>query len=300
VIYPKAGIAAGSGHAGLVREYFQDKGGIGAGSRKPRWNELLLQLGSEAAKSQKNIVISSEGLAKPYGSCKDIGAFVRALAPLMSPPSLEVEVLIACREHLSWAGSIYNQRVKSKNSGNSEQRDPDSFLRSVAPELQYASVIRKLRKTGFRITALNYHPSESWFHRYLSYVGFERSQIPGPQSRNASLSLPMLVAKLAANRVLKTEGELRRFARKLRTMNSTDGDSGSIFGPLACAEAEQWFAADRQFLADEFGIEFPTAEICRTGFFLEATGLDEIAVAVKDMGSAGDAILEIAGKYLRR
>jgi len=303
IIYPKTGIDAGSGHAGLVWEFFSKdrKGGKAQGTHISRngLKEILTQLAAETAGSKRDIVISSETLGKPYGSCKDIGAFVRALVPVLSTSSLEVEVLIACREHVSWAGSVYNQRVKSKHSGKPEVRDPDEFLRSSAPQLLYAGLIRQLRNTGLKITALNYHPSEQWFARFLAHIGFDESQIPIAQVRNASLSTPMLIAKLAANRVLKTETELRRFGKSLKEQDSATGSSASIFGALACEEVEHWFGADRKFLWDEFGIQFPVAETRHAGFFLEQEDMDEIAAVVEGLADAGDAILEIASRYLR-
>jgi hypothetical protein len=304
VIYPKSGIASGSGHAGLVWEFFRKNWtrGNDRDSRpgpSPGRKELLKELSSETKSSKRDILISSETLGKPYGSCKDVGAFVRAVVPLVSTSRLEIEVLIACREHFSWAASIYNQTVKNKHSGEPELRDPDEFLLCSAAGFQYASVIRKLQKTGFKVTVLNYHPSDNWFKRFLNHVGFPDSQIPPPQIRNASLSIPMLIAKLAANRVLKAEYERRKFTRTLRETHSAKPGSLSIFGKGASADAERWFRADRQYLWDEFGIQFPRSENCQSAFFIDGDGMAEIAAAVEGLGSAAHAILEIAKQYQR-
>lgn len=304
VIYPKAGIAEGSGHAGLVQVFFktdsaQEHSGTECGSG---WRSILEKISQETGGSDKDIVISSETFAKPYGSCKDVGSFIRALTQVIDPPAREVEILIACREHLSWAASVYNQRVKSKNTGRPEVRTPDKFLRDCASELRFGGVIRKLRNTGFKVTVLNYHPSDDWAQRFLTCVGFAPGQVKARELRNASLSVPMLIAKIAANKVLGTEGERRRFARILKGRKVTIAAGASIFGRQASAEADaQWFASDRQFLEKEFGIRFSVADRSNTesAFFLDANGLAEIAATVKDFGDKGDAILEMAKEYLR-
>lgn len=218
----------------------------------------------------------------------------------MSTASLDVEIVLACREHYSWAGSIYNQAVKSKNTKQPEVRDPDEFLRHSAPRFRYANLVQRLRETGFKITLLNYHPSAGWFKRFLNHVGFEDSRIPAAQTNNVSLSVPMLIAKLAANRVLKTENERRRFAQELKRMTRPAPSPVSIFGPDACSEAETWFAADRLFLQDEFGIHFPASEHAQSGFLLDAAALAEVAAVVERLDGAGDAVLELAMQYVRR
>jgi len=300
VIYPKAGIADGSGHAGLVRRFFNSDSS--PDQRGPRWTSVVEQISKETADEDKDIVISSETLAKPYGSCKDVGSFIRALTPVINASAVEVEILIACREHLSWAASVYNQRVKSKNSGLPEVRSPDEFLRNGASEFRFSGVIRKLRKTGFEVTVLNYHPSHNWTERFLTYVGFAADQIMSPEIKNVSLSVPMLIAKIAANRVLATEEERRDFARRLKSRKMTTAVGASIFGGHASAEAEErWFAADRHFLENQFGIRFPVSKPNdESAFFLDAMGFAEVAAAVNGLGPEGDAILELAREYLRQ
>lgn len=98
-----------------------------------------------------------------------------------------MEILFACREHFSRAASLYNHRTARWTS--QENRTPDQFLVECAADVCYAPLVRNLRRAGFPITALNYHPSLDWVERFLTHIGFQRDRLPtianqDPESRS--------------------------------------------------------------------------------------------------------------------
>jgi hypothetical protein len=249
--------------------------------------------------SNLDIVISSEFFTMPYGKCQDVRPFIEVMISHLDGVSLDIELIFACRDHFSWASSIYNQRVKSMNSLQRELRAPDDFLRGIAPQLRYKRILTTLREAGVKVTAINYHPEHDWLHRFLEYVGFPRDRIPERPRRNESLSRAALIAKLAANHAIKDESRIRGFLAGLKNMRKPQGESASIFGPKAIAEAERHFCGDRQFVFDELGIQLPAPlHSARGRVSLSSNEFGEIVSLAIPLGPERDLIVGLSENYL--
>jgi hypothetical protein len=294
VIYPKTGLFGVGGHANLVWTFFQLKR---TAARTFDLGRLLAEFASATKGNSLDVVVSSETLTEPFGSCRDVGSFVSALTACVGEP-LRVELLLTCREHFSWAASVYAQRVKGFRF--SERRNPDEFLHDFASKLLYAPLIHALRKSGLELSVLSYHPSHDWVVRFLSHLGFPRNSVPTTEIKNISLSPKALIARYAANQVLQKDKQ-REFLRSLKTMPNFSASAQFIFGREAAAHADSLFGADREFLTDEFGIQLPVPDwnTQESKFFLDADGLADIAAITGRWGQEGRAIEEIAREYLR-
>jgi hypothetical protein len=293
VIYPKVGLWADGSHHNLVLNFYEEY-------RRPEMmrcdTELLLaQIAEETAKSDLAVVISSEILA----GRNDVERFIRALMPLVNCAPEDVEILLLCREHFERAASLYNQRVK--DAVTSETRGPDKFLTAQVRNLRYAPMLRRLDKSGFRVTALNYHPAGDCVPRFLRHIGFSDAQLPAARARNVSLSTKGLVATLAANRAARTSGERQRFSEALKAMRGMFAPSRFIFGRDAAVAADAIFDEDRRFLRDRLNLTLPAPDIAtqECTFFLTGGELDDVASAVQGIGDAGDTIVEIARRHVR-
>ena len=294
LMYPKVGLYAGA-HHGLVFNFFKSRRARRAGIADV--DELFEQVARCTRNRDIDVLISSESLAPmAWNEPVDVGSFIRALVPHIGTNAPEVEILIACREHFSWAASTYNQSLK----GGSEQRDPDEYLRTYAARLCFAPTLRGLRNTGFNVTALNYHPSESWVERFLTHVGFPRHLIPRAQTKNISLSSAGLIAKLASNRVERNAEKKRQLRGKLKKTPEFGAPSQFIFGSGVSEEAERLFAEDRASLSQEFGIELPVPRLDSPNmFFIQTEDLARIKELVRSLGIDGDAVVENARQYVR-
>jgi len=249
-------------------------------------------LAAECSQTDKDILLSCELL-----DSKDIGAFAQALLDHFNA-TLDVEILFACREHFSRAASWYNNRARLRKVN--ECRLPDQFLIERAADICYAPLVRRLGPRGVEITALNYHPSADWVERFLTHIGFARDQIPAIKNELISFSPKMLVAHLAVTEV-QSEPRRRALRRALTRMAAPRAPSGFIFGPEAAEIAEQQFAADRQFLKDEFAIELapPPAEARGSGLRIGRDEFADIAAVAKDFGTDGQAVVDFASKFVR-
>lgn len=292
VIYPKVGLWADGSHHNLILNYF------GEYTRPEVVREdadgLLVQIGEEARRSDRDIVISSEILA----GRKDVVGFSKAVEKQVGE-SLRVEIVAVVREHFERAASAYNQRVKDAVTG--EKRDPDAFLAAQAQGLGYANLLKRLRTTGFEICALNYHPAEDCVQRVLEKFGFSgESGSPYPV-RNASLSRPALVATLAANRVAASPDERNKFSVALRRMPGFYAPAGPIFGIDAAFEADRRFAKDRDFLLRRFGIELHLPDFSgdRAPFAIDAEEFENIRSVASKFGSFGAKVIEGVRGYVR-
>ena len=287
VLYPKTGLGLGGpgqahGHHGLIFGFFGKDETTGA---------LMDSLAEECRHSDRDILLSAEILEN-----KDIGSFAQALLDRLNV-AMDVELLFACREHFSRAASLYNHRTRRRNS--KEYRMPDQFLVECAAEVCYAPLARNLQRTGFAITALNYHPTSDWIERFLAHIGFSRDRIPKIESELMAFSSKMLVVNLALKDI--SSPQMRRTLRKaFRGMQDTHAPSGFIFGPDAADVAERQFAADRQFLKDEFGMELvpPRRETRGNGLRIGADELAEIAAVAEDFGVDGEAIVNFATRFV--
>jgi hypothetical protein len=250
-------------------------------------------LAAECDRADRNIVLSAEIIDN-----KDIGAFVQALLDRLHTP-VDVEIVIACREHFSRAASLYNHRVRRRKSG--ERRLPDQFVVECAADLCYAPLVQELRPTGFAITALNYHPSSDWIERFLTHIGFGRNQMPAIESKLIASNPTMLVVSLALKAI---PSEQRRMALR-RAFNRTIAEGSAapqfIFGPHAAEVAERHFAVDRQFLKEEFSIELvpPLPEQRGNGLRIGSDEFADLAAVAKDFGTDGEAVVAFASQFVR-
>lgn len=288
VFYPTVGHGRGApgqvnGHHALVREFFR-------GNRNA--DALMDSLAAECSRTERNILLSCELL-----DVKDIAAFAQAVLDRLNT-ALEVEILFACREHFSRAASWYNHRTRLRNMD--ECRMPDQFLVECAEDLCYAPLVRSLQPSGFAITALNYHPSSDWVERFLTHIGFPRDRIPAIKSELVAFSPKMLVTTLALNEI-QSEERRRRLRKAFRRIADPRAPSGFIFGPVAAEIAEGQFAADRQFLKNQFGIELvpPPPEARGNGLRIGADEFAEIVAVAKDFGADGQAVVDFASRFVR-
>jgi hypothetical protein len=131
------------------------------------------------------------------------------------------------------------------------------------------------------------------------HVGFPVERVPAAESRNMSLSPKALVAKLAANRVLRRDRDRREFTRCLQRMPGYLAPSQFIFGAQASADAEVEFIADRDFVRREFAVELPPPEpeYRENMFRITDKDLRQIADATEALGSAGQEIVHAASRF---
>ncbi len=290
VMYPKVGLWADGSHHNLMLNFYRD-------FNRPEVtqtdiHEMFEAIGADARRTSHNMLISSEGLV-----ARDVGALIRALLPYLGGARWEPEILIVCREHFEICASSYNQRVK--DAVVLERRGPDDFL--AEDRFAYAPIVRKLRASGFPVTALNYHPAEDFVQRFLSHIGVSDARPIDNERRNISLSVKGLIATLAANNVAQTAADRHRCDSAIRRLRPFFAPSGFIFGREAAEAAELRFRDDRRFLSDEFGIELPSGDLAarQNGFFIDRRELEEIAAVTRDLGPEGSAIVAFASRYLR-
>jgi hypothetical protein len=261
-------------------------------------DQMFREFSANVSSSKANVLISSEWILRRKGN-GGAREFVHYLLGMLDEDSWEVEILFGCRDHFERAASAYSQCIKGAKSD--EQRGPDQFLHDRIQTLLYSHITQKIRRTGFKVTALNYHPSSGWSKRFLTYVGFIEGQIPEPEIKNSSLSTKALIAKLAANRMLRQKHERQMFWDALTKMPGYYASAQFIFGAGAAAEAERSFAADRQYLRDEFGIALPEPylENRESMFFVDARDLDDIAIVARQLGEVSGTLIASAAQYLK-
>lgn len=294
LIYPKKFLSAGAHHP-LVFSFFGDRRPQRPGATDVR--EQFEEIRSLAQDNDRDMLISSEALV-PMGwqpRRVDVGELIRAILPCFGGYVPNVEILVACREHFSWAASTYNQRLKAN-----ERRDPDAFLRAYCDTLCFAPIIRNLEKTGFRVTAINYHPSQSWVERFLTHVGFPAQMLPRANSNNVSLNPAGLIMKLAVNRAFGGEEISRKVRRELRNRPEFAAPSQFIFGKGAARRAERAFSEDRRILAGTFAIELPLPDLNSPNmFFVDARDLAMIESLARKLGLDDEAVGREARQFLR-
>jgi len=295
LIYPKIALWGPGAHHWLVYNFF-DQAPHGRENPYRHCGELLRQIRAESEQSDLNLVISSEVLSERTKK-RDPIKFIDALWSCLGRDDWTVEVLLGCREHFQRAASAYSQRIKGKASA--EIRHPDEFLVQDAKKYIYAPLVEHLIAAGLKVTILNYHPSETWTTRFLAHLGLSTQQIPDAAGRNVSLSVKALIAKLSANRVLRTEKERHKFATLLKKMPGYYGWSRQMFGQEAMIRAEDHFRVDRIFLREKFDIQLPESELCKPCcFFLNSEALAEIASVARLLGEVGEEIVREASGYV--
>lgn len=294
VIYPKVGLHGIGSHHGLVFSFFD-------AARKKDDSDSIEQLfekiGEQTRDSDLDVVISSEAMEIQN---RDVGAFVRALLPYVSRTPIKVELVLAVREHFGRTASLYNHLVRARK-GAVQRNLPDEFLEANAAEMCYAPYVRRLKNSGFNVTALNYHPSESWTDRFFAYIGFPADEIPKIDMRHVALSPKVLIALAATNETVRSKDNRRKFRLAFAAMPESKTPSRFIFGQEAARTAEVLFSEDRKFLFDEFGIKIvgPDVENEQNAFFLSHDEFEEIAAVARDLGPGGNKILKFAREYVR-
>jgi hypothetical protein len=162
-------------------------------------------------------------------------------------------------------------------------------------------LVRRLRETGFNITAMNYHPSEGWVKRFMMHIGFAEDQIPEIPRELVSNSPKLMIVNLALKRLVATRWYRASYIKPFRAMPGSRSPSRFVFGRDAAVAADRIFSADRQFLKEEFGIEIAppdfTAET--NALYITADDLADIAAVAAGLGPKGDAIVEFARQYVR-
>jgi hypothetical protein len=294
VIYPKVGLWDDGAHHNLVLNFFGYYIRPDITVVDPAI--LLADMAHALDASERNAVISSEMLSGRV----DVGRLVNALSSLPMRHPMAVELLVVCRDHFELAASTYNQLVKDEVLR--ERQMPDDFLRSHGGEFGYEELIGRLRATGAKVTALNYHPAAGLVERFLCHIGFVPHQVPAAQMHNVSLSHKGLVAMLATNNLAMAAQQRQRVFDALRKMPGFFAASSFIFGVETVREMLPRFQADRQFLETQFGIRLPARELTNqaAGPRLGDADVYDIRAALAALGSEADAIVEFAAAYQRR
>jgi len=293
VVYPKLDGERAGAHHGLVRAFF---GSRGAGrTRDQELERLLSKMDAEASRSERDVIISSEALVSEW---KDIGPFVRELITLLRVAPADVEIIVACREHFARAASCYNKKVRA--FGRGERSLPDQFLASQAARFCYAPLIGRLRRTGFKVTTLNYHPSENWTDRFLVHIGFPPDKLPKIRTRLASVGPKALIANLAANKAFDSKQSRMKFRDEFRETSDRQPSSYFIFSRDCARKVDELFGEDRKFLESECNIRLnpPDLEIVESAFFISATELDEIVSVARKVGRE-KRIAAFARRYVK-
>ncbi|MGD0189700.1 MAG: hypothetical protein ABSD74_03045 [Rhizomicrobium sp.] len=292
VLYPKAGRWPDGSHHNLAFNFFEVYGR--AEVVRESADNLFDRIATEARQSGRDVLVSSEVLA----GRKRLPQFVEALLAKLGP-EFEPEVLCVVRDHFERASSVYNQRVK--DAAFNEQREPDEFLAEQTRKLCYAPMLKPLLRAKFKVTAVNYHPADSFVRRVLALVGFRGDQIAASPTRNMSLSPQSLVATLAANRVCRTVEERNAVVAMLQAIPNRFAPAQFIFGDGAAATADVAFEQDRSFVRTTFGVSLPVPARMGTvrGLTISSEELAEIDAAIPASCSGKAGILGSIRQYLR-
>jgi hypothetical protein len=286
VLYPRVGLWGDGSHHNLVLNFF-------GGHRRPEMvredpDRLLGQIGELARQSDRNVVISSEILA----GRKDLRKFASALQSAIGGEPLRLMAVIVVREHLERAASLYNQRVKDAVFG--EQRHPDEFLVGHAEQLCHANLLRRLKRAGFGLTVINYHPAETLVPRCLARLGFPAGKIPEIPRRNVSLGRKALIATLAANRAVQSREERASFDASIARIPGRFAPSQVFFSEEAISKVRRIVAADRRFLREQFDVRLPRPGQPgeRNAFVISEREFSELSAMIRGTADIGGRIAE--------
>lgn len=290
VCYPKVGLWHDGSHHNLVLNFFGNY-------RRPELvredaGRLLARLGAAARRSRRNIVISSEALAGP----RNLDDFAVAVQNAVGE-DLRVVLVVVVREHFERAASLYNQRVKDPVT--SERCDPDEFLTGQTWRFCYANFLRRLLGTGYELEVVNYHPADGCVARCLGLFGFPADQIPEASIRNVSLSAKVLIALLAANRLGAKPRERARLEGALARLPDRAASSDIWFGRAAAAQVQPRIDADREYLAQQFGLVLPRVESREDRpFVLHKDDVIDLEKAMRRCDEFGAHARDIVARYV--
>lgn len=298
VLYPKIGLSKNAHHH-LVHNYRGKDHQVRHCATLPR-GQLLDAFSAATRESARNVVVSSEWLGT-HATAACIPQFMHALANRVAGGRPEVEILVACREHFDRAASVYGQKLKT-----GEQSAPDDFIKSNADILCHAPLITSLRRTGFKVVPLSYHPSRDWVMRFFTYLGFAPEQIPRPSTANQSFAPWVLIARMAINNVLtagdeETASLKRQIVNRLRKPDESCLPAQFLFSRSVAEELKERFDGDRAYLMRKFGIELPVPKIAtmENKFFMDHESFKKVESAVKLAGEHAKEILKIVSPYVR-
>jgi hypothetical protein len=285
VLYPRVGLWPDGSHHNLVLNFFGNYQRPDVVQEEPE--RLLAQIAREARATDRDVVISSEILA----GHRKLGKFIAALQGAIGEACSVVLVVVA-REHRERAASLYNQRVKDAVIG--ETGEPDAFLIDRPERFCYNDLVRRLRKTGFELVVLNYHPVEDFVARCLSLFGFQLDQIPPVPRRNVSLGRFALIATLAANRAAQSRPDRALFDAVLTRIGKRFGDGKALFSKDAIAAVRETLQADRKFLRQQFDVIFPKPEKPEktNPLVISEQEFVELSAAMQELGDYGMRIRE--------
>ncbi|HTW32680.1 MAG TPA: hypothetical protein VMD76_13445, partial [Candidatus Sulfotelmatobacter sp.] len=199
------------------------------------------------------------------------------------------------REHFSRASSFFNHRLKFGSKVS-----PDDFLQKNAENLCYGPLLAELKKADFKVTALDYHGPD-WVERFLGYLGFARREIPAFEHRLVAFSPKTTIAKMAINRIARSERQNRRLTHAFRDLPGSYRSSGFIFSRDAAAKAEPLFAVDRRLIAKELGIDLvpPDLNQVNNSLFITTEEFREIQALAEGFGTRAREIADFASQFVR-
>jgi hypothetical protein len=262
-------------------------------SRLLHMADAMQQVRAEAARCDDDILISSEGLPGAK-----VPKFANELVSALDGLVGEVILAIVVREHFERAASVYNQGVKDPFS--CEKREPDDFLRLQARALTYRPLATRLKATGLRLVAVNYHGTSDLAARFVAELGGDPARLPPPARRNMSIAPKGLISVLELNR-LRAGADRVVYFNALRRMRGFFSGGAFPFTASAAHDVRAIFDSDAEFVARELGVELP-----RCNFDERAAGLaiteDEFTEIERALSAAGivDPDLLIAIKsYVR-
>jgi len=292
IIYPLVGLSRGGSHNHLVANLLGDQSRPDVARVAPQ--ELLAQLRAAIGANGRDVIISSEALS----GHQDMVRFIATLTGVFTG-EVRVQWLIVCREHFARISSAYNQRVK--DAWLREREPPDDFLRGRGAAFRYQEIIRRLRQTGFPVSALSYHPAQTLVERFMQHIGLPPERMPSAEQRNISLSAKGLVATLAANNVAATATQRERYFSTLRSMKRFFAPSKFIFSSAATREVAQRLQPDRDFLAARMGVVLPEPDTAPAegGLYIDEREYAEICAVTDSLGEEGAAIAAYAAGFKR-
>jgi len=292
--YPEVGQWADGSHHNLVFNYYADF--ARPETIRGDMAHWLQRIGEQSKATRGHLLISSESLAH-----QDLRPFAQDVLDALPGEDWEVEVVVVVvvRSHLERAASLYNQTVKDAHS--MQRATPDEFLRQRTKGLCYAPLMNRLKSGHWKVSAINYHPSDTFVHRFLGHVGVRHPEAQGNKRRNVSLSRVLLIATLAANRVARSAEDRGRYFAELRRLRPMFAPSCSIFSRAAARGADPHFRADREYLSAHYGVDLPAPDFdaMRNEFFLRPNEWREIASAVQALDEDGRSIARIAERFVR-
>lgn len=236
--YPRSGQWWDGAHHNLVFNYYPNYSRPDMTSENI--DELFSAIGEEARNGANDMLISSEAFWK-----KDVSAFIGDILPYLGAEFERVEIIAVCREHFSFAASVYGQMLKDVFF--SEQRPPDTFLLESASDFTYAQPLDKLCAGPYQVRVINYHPASNFVRRFFDHVSPSASP-ELVEVRNASLSTKGMVALLCANQVAENSEARDQLYDLLKSVVGFVSRSDLIFSAAAARAVFDRFSEDRNYL----------------------------------------------------